>query len=519
MPQSQSTDSLLNLFLGLDPLDKKRFGYYLKSSFFFSKNVKYREKIIKKMARIFDYIFRQSFNKKPFDKIELATYLDVHPSTVYRYLKPFQQELEDFILHNQFQANKSEKALFRLQQAMARNKLDNYYQRELEVCEKLLEEEIEIEKNNDKAAYSFGLARAYEFAALKLSHNIYMMDPKLDTKRIFLDKTEKFAKNFLTEKLMTWCGILVKQHSYRSSESEQNAYQLIALNEAEINWLEQTLEPIPALYFLFYKLLLLDDDEFDEKLFQAIRTQFLLKVEEFPAAHRIKYYDLLLYCHQKRFRKTKYTNDIKEAISDIKQAIEKHYVWRGTSLRISYLRVICSWYIGLANKREVNKEWILNEAKEFIQSINALVLALPDGFDKEYEKKVILSRLDFERKAYKDVMDGLDPHHSKPPHIIQSFYRRCIEIKCYYERNDQQIGSTLDAFAKQVKRNKTLTDERKSEFRLFVKFTQSLVKLRSAPRVEATYWKMEKLKKELSKRAAEKPWLLNKFKELQELMG
>ena len=133
--------------------------------------------------------------------------------------------------------------------------------------------------------------------------------------------------------------------------------------------------------------------------------------------------------------------------------------------------------------------------------------------DEKYRANSVefsLARLEFYRKDFNKVLDHLNRVNYED--VWYNLNAKSILLLTYYELDElDALESLLQAFKMYIRREKSLTIDRKEHFLNLIKFTQNLMKLSHKEKE-----KLNKLRVEISnsKGVVSKPWLLEKIDNL-----
>jgi hypothetical protein len=133
--------------------------------------------------------------------------------------------------------------------------------------------------------------------------------------------------------------------------------------------------------------------------------------------------------------------------------------------------------------------------------------------DDKYRNNAVefsLARLEFYRKNFDKVLQHL--HKVSYDDVWYNLNVKSIMILAYYELDEYDaLESLLQAFRMYIKREKSLSDDRKNHYLNLIKFTGALMRLNVRDQD-----KLIRLKQEVSeaKGVVSKPWLLEKIDEL-----
>jgi hypothetical protein len=129
--------------------------------------------------------------------------------------------------------------------------------------------------------------------------------------------------------------------------------------------------------------------------------------------------------------------------------------------------------------------------------------------DFKYRENAVqfsLARVEFYRKNYGNVLDHLNQVSYED--VWYNMGSKTLQLASYYELDEiDALESLLQSFKMYIRREKSLTSQRKDSHSNLIKFTYALMKLTTRDQE-----KLIKLKKEITDTAGvvSKPWLLEK---------
>jgi len=141
------------------------------------------------------------------------------------------------------------------------------------------------------------------------------------------------------------------------------------------------------------------------------------------------------------------------------------------------------------------------------------ILEYAQFVDEKYRDNAVefsLARLEFYRKNFGKVLEHL--YKVSYEDVWYNINAKTLQIASYYELNEYDaLESLLQAFKMYIKREKSLSIDRKEHYIHLIKFTNALMKIN--PREQS---KVLKLKDEIvsTKGVVSKPWLIEKVEYL-----
>ena len=147
-------------------------------------------------------------------------------------------------------------------------------------------------------------------------------------------------------------------------------------------------------------------------------------------------------------------------------------------------------------------DWAENFISEYAQYV-----------DEKYRENAVefsLARLEFYRKNFGKVLDHLNKvSYEDVWYILGS---KTLQLASYFELDEYDaLESLLQSFKMYIRREKSLTNDRKATYINLIKFTSALMKINPKEQV-----KVLKLKDEIvsAKGVVSKPWLIEKVESL-----
>jgi hypothetical protein len=148
----------------------------------------------------------------------------------------------------------------------------------------------------------------------------------------------------------------------------------------------------------------------------------------------------------------------------------------------------------------------INWTERFIQEYAQYI-------DEKYRENAVefsLARLEFYRKNYGKVLEHLNRVNYED--VWYNINAKTLQIAAYYELDEfDALDSLLMAFKMFIRREKSLSQDRKEHYLNLIRFTGALIKVHPSEKQ-----KISKIKEEIqqSKGVVSKPWLLDKVSEL-----
>ncbi len=335
--------------------------------------------------------------------------------------------------------------------------------------------------------------------------NKYMIE-----KNIFSLKTENEKKNekfeidtelniqnisgnldyfYVAEKLRLFCTLLTWKKMYKLDISMKNMDRILELAESE------PFNEIPAVQ-IYYVMQLTYTDENDTQHYFKLKELIKNKIHLFPSEEQKEIYATAIsYCVNK-VNKGDFTFQ-KETFLIYKETIDADYLLVGGIISPTDFRNIVFFAL------RVNEyDWTEN----FIHDYAAYL-------DPRYRDNAVefsLARLEFYRKNFGKVLDHLNKVNYED--VWYNLNAKTLQLAAYYELDEYDALESLTlSYKMYIRREKSITPERKIHYLHLIKYTTALMKVNPRDQV-----KILKIKEEISqtKGIVSKPWLLEKVEEM-----
>lgn len=289
---------------------------------------------------------------------------------------------------------------------------------------------------------------------------------------------------------LSYCCSILNRATFKKSrliKDDFMAYYQYISNKKELLHI-----PIVQCYYSLFKMLLyVEEEQYFQQTKQQLANTLLHKKDQ-----NAIYTTLLNYCTQKIIagQATYY----QEMFALYQIMLSQHLLERDNCINIRYVKNIAS--LGLKLKRF---DW----TKSFITDYKTKVLP-------QYQDSVFhfnMGAWHFYQQQYKEALT-----HFMQVNYIDAFYHcdcKSLLLKCYYElKETEAFLSLIDAFKMYLKREKSLSADRKKAYHHFMRFTLRLYKIKALYSNKS----VAKLVGDVNKEevVSDRGWLLEKAKEL-----
>lgn len=388
--------------------------------------------------------------------------------------------LEDFIAQKEFDQSESFKTNLKIEGVRKRN-MENLYSGIIGEIDRLQK----TEKNQ---------SAEYYLAKYQIEKNIFSLKTENEKKNEKLEITsalniKDISDNldyfYIAEKLRQYCTLLSWKKMYKLEMELENIVPI--LNIAKI----KPYSDIPAIsiYFKMY-LTYVDEENFDN--YYALRKLMKSYIHIFPPQEQRNIYQTAIsYCINKGNKNIVIFH--KESFDIYKEALVNNVLVVNEQMLVTTYRNIVP---------------IALRVEEFAWAEN-FILEYAKYVDEKYRENAVefsLARLEFYRKNYGKVLEHL--YKVSYEDVWYNINAKTLQIASYYELDEfDALESLLQAFKMYIRREKSLSSDRKIHYLNLIKFTSALMKINSKEQL-----KVLKLKEEITatKGVVSKPWLLEK---------
>ncbi len=290
---------------------------------------------------------------------------------------------------------------------------------------------------------------------------------------------------YIAEKLRHYCTLLSWKKMYQLNIEMKNMDSVLKISKSE------PYVSIPPIS-LYYKMHLTYVEEENIQNYFELRNLIKKYIHLFPSDEQREIYSTTLsYCINKI---NKNQNEFQRETFEIyKEGIDKEILYSKNDLSVTTFRNIV-----IAALRVDEFDWAENFINEYAQYV-----------DEKYRDNAVefsLARLEFYRKNYGKVLTHL--YKVSYEDVWYNLNAKSILLLSYYELNEfDALESLLQAFKMYIKREKSLSVDRKSHYLNLIKFINALMK--TNPREKD---KILRLKDEIqsTKGVVSKLWLIEK---------
>jgi hypothetical protein len=392
--------------------------------------------------------------------------------------------LEDFIAQQEYESMTSLRACHKLAGAGKRNMTKLYngilgdigrlHKYEINQSSEFYLNKYMIEKN------IFSLKTENEKKNEK-----FEIDSELNIQKI----SENLDIFYIAEKLRQFCSLLSWQKMYKLEITLFNIDSILEQSS------RHPYSEYPAIKMYYTMVLTYIDENIIEHYYELKKliNEYIYLFPEYE--QKEIYYTAISYCVNK-VNKGDFSFQ-EETYLIYKETIEKNKLFLGGDLSPSDFRNVVFFAL------RVNEfDWTENFIHEYAEYL-----------DPRYRDNAVefsLARLEFYRKNYGKVLDHLNKVNYED--VWYNLNAKTLQLAAYYELDEYDaLESLLQAYKMYIRREKSITPERKVHYLNLIKYTSSLMKVN--PRDQA---KILKIQEEISqtKGIVSKPWLMEKVNEM-----
>lgn len=294
---------------------------------------------------------------------------------------------------------------------------------------------------------------------------------------------------YVSEKLRLFCTLLTWKKMYKLDIALQNIDTILSLS------LHYPFNTTPSV-LMYHNMYLTFTDEENTQHYFNLKKLLNKFIHLFPEEEQKEIYATAIsYCVNK-VNKGNFTFQ-EETFLIYKETIEKGYLLSGGFLSPTDFR-----NIGQIALRVNEFEWTENFIIEYAKYLD------PRFRDNAVEFS--LARLEFYRKNFGKVLEHLNSVNYDD--VWYNLNAKTLQLAAYFELDEFDVlESFLQSYKMYIRREKSITPERKIHYLNLVKYTSALMKVN--PRDKA---KIQKIKEEIqqTKGIVSKPWLLEKVEEM-----
>lgn len=392
--------------------------------------------------------------------------------------------LEQFLAQKEFDASLSLKTQLKLEGVRKRG-MEPLYNSIIGETERL--QNVEINQSSEFYLQKYQIEK--NIFSLKSENEKKNEKFEINSTLNIKDIAENLDFFYIAEKLRLYCTLLSWKKMYKLATDLQNTD--VVINLAKIS----PYKDVPPIS-LYYKIYLTYIDENDTSNYFSIRQSMKKNLHYFPIEEQREIYSTVLgYCINKINKNQ--TEFFRETFEVYRDGLHDN-----TLIVDGFISVTTFRNISIAALRVEEFTWAEN-----------FILDYANYVDEKYRINAVefsLARLEFYRKNYGKVLEHLYKVSFEDVWYILG--TKTLLIASYFELNEfDALESLLQSFKMYIKREKSLTSDRKVTYLNLVKFTSSLVRIN--PRDKR---KVLKLKDEIenTKGVVSKPWLIEKVNEM-----
>ncbi|MBP6236402.1 MAG: hypothetical protein KA270_02170 [Saprospiraceae bacterium] len=392
--------------------------------------------------------------------------------------------LEDFIAQKEFDSMVSLRSNLKIAGANKRN-LEKLYNGLLGEIDRLNKQEM-----NQSAEFYL--------TKYQIEKNIFSLKTENEKKNEKFEirselNINKISDNldyfYIAEKLRHYCTLLSWKKMYQLDIEMKNMDFVLQL---------ATNEPFASIppVSLYYKMYLTYVEGDNVQNYFELRNLIKKYIHLFPADEQRDIYSTAIsYCINKGNKNVSIFH--KESFDIYKEALMNNILVVNEQMLVTTYRNI----VPIALRVE-EFDWAENFISEYAQYV-----------DEKYRENAVefsLARLEFYRKNFGKVLDHLNKvSYEDVWYILGS---KTLQLASYFELDEYDaLESLLQSFKMYIRREKSLTNDRKATYINLVKFTSALMKINPKEQL-----KVLKLKDEIvsAKGVVSKPWLIEKVESL-----
>jgi len=472
---------IVSALTGLNIYELNSFGKYIRSPYF---NV--NQQIIAYFEILDRYIKDEKTDELTNEYIWISVFYDekYNNQKLLKLNSDLVKLLEDFIAQKEFDNMSSLRSNLKIAGANKRNlvKLYNGILGEIERLGKL--------EMNQSAEYYL--------TKYQIEKNIFSLKTENEKKNEKFEITSELNINnisenldyfYIAEKLRTYCTLLSWKKMYQLDIEMKNMDFILQLSKAQPY---ATIPPVS----LYYKMYLTYVEGDDVNNYFELRDLIKKYIHLFPSDEQRDIYSTAIsYCINKVNK-----GDLdfqKETFLIYKETIDNNIVLTDKLITQTTFRNIVFFAL-----RVEEFDWAENFILEYAQFV-----------DEKYRDNAVefsLARLEFYRKNFGKVLVHLyKVNYEDVWYILGS---KTLQLASYFELEEYDaLESLLQSFKMYIRREKSLTNDRKATYTNLIKFTSALMKIN--PKEQS---KVLKLRDEIvsTKGVVSKPWLLEKVENL-----
>ena len=392
--------------------------------------------------------------------------------------------LEGFLAQKEMESSESLMTNLKLEGAKKRN-LENLYSGIISEAERLQKSE-------------FNQSADYYFTKYQIEKNLFSLKTENEKKNEKFEITsalnihdivENLDIFYVAEKLKLYCTLLSWKKMYKLNIEMENMEEILSkATRAPYNQI-----PPINIYYTIHLTYIEDENIINYYQLRSLMKKF---IHLFPKSEQRNIYQTAIsYCINKGNKNIALFH--KESFEIYKEALLNNTLIVNDEILVTTFRNI----VPIALRVE-EFSW----AESFIHDYAKYV-------DEKYRVNAVefsLARLEFYRKNYGKVLEHL--YKVSYEDVWYNLNTKTLQIASYYELDEfDALESLLQSFKMYIRREKSLSTDRKTHYLHLIKFTSALMKINHRDQQ-----KLLKLKNEIetTQGVVSKPWLIEKVDQL-----
>ncbi|MBK8627190.1 MAG: hypothetical protein IPN86_16970 [Saprospiraceae bacterium] len=392
--------------------------------------------------------------------------------------------LEGFIAQKEFDQSESFKTNLKMEGVRKRN-LENLYSGIIGEIDRLQKTEL-----NQSAEYYL--------AKYQIEKNIFSLKTENEKKNEKFEITSALNIKdisinldyfYVSAKLRQYCTLLSWKKMYKVEIDIENIDHILNLSTNPLYSM------IPSIS-IYHKMIITYIDDNNLENYYDLRKIMKKHIHLFPLDEQKEIYSTIInYCINKTNKNQ--TDFFRETFELYKEGLRNQTIFSTNEIIPTMFR-----NISISALRVEEYSWAENFILEYAKYV-----------DDKYRENAVefsLARLEFYRKNYGKVLEHL--YKVSYEDVWYNINAKTLQIASYYELDEfDALESLLQAFKMYIRREKSLSSDRKIHYLNLIKFTSALMKINSKEQL-----KVLKLKEEIlaTKGVVSKPWLIEKVEAL-----
>ncbi len=468
---------IISALTNLSVYELNSFGKYICSPYFNVNN----------KLTTFYTILENAIKKQQIDHLEAQkVWSEIFPDKPYNNQKFLQLNsdltnlLELYITQKEFDQSQSYKTNLKLEGIRKRN-LSKLYKNVIGEVERLQKSE----KNQSAEFYLNKYLIEKNLFRLKTENEKKNEKVEISSELNLKNISDNLDYFYIAEKLRQYCTLLSWQKMYKIDIELAHIEHVLMLAQTD------QYKSIPAID-MYYNMYLTYNDSANILHYENLRTQIERSIHLFPEHEQWEIYSTAIsYCINRVNR-----GDIsfqQETFELYKQVIDNNLILHEGSLSPTTFRNI----VQIATRVD-ETSWAENFIYEYSKHVDEKL--------RDNAVEFSLARLEFYRKNFGKVIQHL--YKVTYEDVWYNINAKTLLIATYYELDEfDALESLLQAFKMYIRRERSLSSDRKIHYLNLVKFTNNLIKIHPKDKK-----KLEKLYQDIieTKGIVSKPWLEDK---------